>query len=152
MQTVNIEPQHIIGLSIRTVNGHGQAEKDIGGLWQRFMGEGIMSKIPNIISHDICAIYTNYEGDYTQPYDMILGCKVSSLDEIPEGMVGQSFAGGSYAHVQAKGKLADGVVVNAWHGIWNSDLDRTYTADFEIYGEKAQNPEDAEVDIFIAIK
>jgi predicted transcriptional regulator YdeE len=32
------------------------------------------------------------------------------------------------------------------------DLDRSYTADFEIYGEKAQNPENAEVDIFIAVK
>ena len=36
--------------------------------------------------------------------------------------------------------------------IWNSDLDRSFTSDFEIYGEKAQNPETAEVDIFIAIK
>ena len=32
------------------------------------------------------------------------------------------------------------------------DLDRSYTADFEIYDEKAQNPENAEVDIFIAVK
>ncbi|MFT4644864.1 MAG: putative transcriptional regulator YdeE [Planctomycetota bacterium] len=32
------------------------------------------------------------------------------------------------------------------------DLDRTYTADFEIYGEKVQNPQDAEVDIMIAVK
>jgi len=27
-----------------------------------------------------------------------------------------------------------------------------YTADFELYGEKAQNPTDAEVDVLVAIK
>ncbi len=32
------------------------------------------------------------------------------------------------------------------------DMDRAFTADFEVYGEKAQNPSDAEVDIFIAVK
>lgn len=35
--------------------------------------------------------------------------------------------------------------------LWNSDLPRKYTADFEIYGEKAQNPENAEVDILVAV-
>jgi len=32
------------------------------------------------------------------------------------------------------------------------DLGRIFTADFEVYGEKAQNPSDAEVDIFIAVQ
>ena len=31
-------------------------------------------------------------------------------------------------------------------------MKRDYTADFEVYGEKAQNPENAEVDIFVAVK
>ena len=39
-----------------------------------------------------------------------------------------------------------------WIKIWNSDLNRIFTSDFEIYGEKAHNPENAEVDIFIAMK
>ena len=60
------------------------------------MSEGIAEKIPNKIDQSILSIYTNYEGDHTQPYDTILGCKVSSLQEIPEGMVGQSFNGGTY--------------------------------------------------------
>jgi predicted transcriptional regulator YdeE len=30
-------------------------------------------------------------------------------------------------------------------------LPRNYSADFEIYGEKAQNPQDAKVDIFIGV-
>jgi hypothetical protein len=30
------------------------------------------------------------------------------------------------------------------------DLNRAFTADFEVFGEKAQNPNDAEIDFLIA--
>ena len=52
----------------------------------------------------------------------------------------------------SKGDLTKGAVYETWSKIWNADLDRTFTADFEVYGEKAQNPTDAEVEIFVAIK
>lgn len=152
MQDVTIAPFQIIGISVRTTNQDNQAAKDIGGLWNQFMTEQILDKIPNKISTDIYSIYTNYEGDYTLPYDTILGCKVSSLDSIPEGMVGQKFEGGKAVQVTAKGDLNKGAVYNAWLDIWKSDIDRQYTADFEVYGEKAQDPSTAEVDIFIAVK
>ena len=52
----------------------------------------------------------------------------------------------------SKGSLNEGVVYQTWDKIWKSDLNRSYTADFEVYGKKAQNPENAEVEIFVAIK
>ena len=51
-----------------------------------------------------------------------------------------------------KENVTKGAIYNSWVDIWNTDLDKLYTADFEIYGEKAKNPLDAEVDIFVAIK
>ena len=96
MQRVTIKPFQVIGITVNTTNENGQSAQDIGQLWETFMSEGIAEKIPNKIDQSILSIYTNYEGDHTQPYDTILGCKVSSLQEIPEGMVGQSFNGGTY--------------------------------------------------------
>lgn len=151
MQKVKIEPFKIIGISVRTTNENNQGAKDIGELWEKFISEGIAEKIPNKIENSVLSIYTNYEGDYTQPYDTILGCKVSSLDNIPDGMVGQSFDGGSYLKSSAKGDLKDGIIATHWHKIWKMDLDRAYTADFEFFGEKAQNPSNAEVDFYIAV-
>lgn len=152
MQNQTIEPFKVIGLKIRTTNENGQSAKDIGDLWTKFLSENIADKIPNKIDHSILSIYTNYQGDYTQPYDTILGCKVSSLDEIPKDMIGQNFAGGDYIKFVSKGSLNEGVVYQTWDKIWKSDLNRSYTADFEVYGKKAQNPENAEVEIFVAIK
>ena len=152
MQTVKIEPFKMIGIAIRTTNEGQKADKEIAELWQRFLGENIPDKIPNKVDYTIYSLYTEYEGDHTKPYTTILGCKVSNLDEVPEGMVGKSFDGGTYSKTTAKGDLMKGLIVNHWAKIWEMDLDRAYTADFETFGEKAQNPSDAEVEFYVAIK
>lgn len=152
MQTVKIEPFKIIGISIRTTNENGQASQEIAELWQRFMSENVISKIPNKIDNAVYSLYTEYESDHTKPYTTILGCKVENLDNVPNGMVGKSFDGGTYSKTTAKGDLMQGLVVNQWSKIFEMELDRTYDADFEIFGEKAQNPADAEVEFYVGIK
>ena len=142
----------VIGIAIRTTNADGKSAQDIGQLWSRFMVENIADKIPNKIDTNILSIYTNYQSDYRGEYDTILACKVNSLESIPAGMVGQEFKGGTYVKFISKGDLNAGIVIGTWSEIWQKDLDRKYTADFEVYGEKAQNPNDAEVDILVAIK
>ncbi len=152
MQTVKIEPFNIIGISIRTTNENGQASKEIAELWGKFMSESILEKIPNKVDNEIYSLYTNYESDHTKPYTAILGCKVENLDDIPNGMVGKSFSGGTYTKITAKGDLMQGLVVNQWSKIFEMELDRTFDTDFEIFGEKAQNPSDAEVYFYVGIK
>lgn len=151
MELITIEEFFIIGLSIRTTNENEQSATDIPALWNKFMTENTIENIPNKIDSSIYSVYTEYEKDYTKPYTTILGCKVSSLENIPAGMTGKTIAKETYKQFTAKGNLADGIVIQKWIEIWNTDLNRKYTADFEIYGEKASNPENAEVPIFIAL-
>jgi predicted transcriptional regulator YdeE len=152
MNNVKIEPFKVIGISVRTTNEHGQAAKDIPVLWEKLINEDILNSIPNKIDNTIYSIYTDYEKDHTKPYTTVLGCKVENLDNIPEGMVGYSFDGGDYIRFTTKGDISKDLVINEWIKIWNMELGRVFTADFEVYGEKAQNPSDAEVDILIAVK
>jgi len=142
---------HIIGIDVRTSNENQKAMQDIPALWQRFMGENLLEKIPNKVSQEIFCIYTEYEGDHNKPYTTLLGCKVSSLENVPEDLRGMTFNIKNQKQFTAKGNLQQGAVAQAWYKIWESDLQRTYTFDYEVYGEKAQNPEDAEVDIFISV-
>ena len=152
MQTVKIKPFNLIGISIRTTNENGQSSKEIAELWQKFMSENIVSKIPNKIGNDVYSLYTEYESDCIKPYTTILGCKVENLDNVPNGMVGSSFKGGNYIKTSAKGDLMQGMIVNHWTKIFEMDLERVYSADFEVFGEKAQNPSDAEVDFYVSVK
>lgn len=149
---LKIEAFNIIGISVRTSNQNGQGMKDIPALWNEFMSKQIASKIPNKINDAIYCIYTDYEKDHTKPYTTIIGCKVANLDSVPEGMVAKSIDAGNYTKFVAEGSLLQGSVISQWIKIWNTKLNRKYTADFEIYDEKAQNPEDAVVDIFVAIE
>lgn len=152
MKTIKLEALNIIGISVRTTNESGQAAKDIPLLWSKFFSENVSEKIKNKVSPDIYCIYTDYVKDHTQPYTTILGFKVDSLNTIPEGMVGKSVSAANYTPFKAQGKLSDGIVYNEWLKIWNAPINRAFTADLEIYGQKSQDPENAEVEIFIALK
>lgn len=152
MEKQEMETIHVVGISVRTTNENNQQQKDIGELWGRFMSANLQEKIPNILHPTTYAVYTNYESDHTKPYTMILGFPVPSLDNIPEGLEGVTIAKGNYSKFTAKGDLTNNAVVDAWHKIWETDLDRTYTTDFEVYGEKSMDPTNGEADIFIAVK
>ena len=67
-------------------------------------------------------------------------------------MTGKEIEDNNYKVYTAKGKMPD-AVVNQWMEIWSdSELKRAYTSDFEVYGEKSQDPANAEVDIYIAVE
>lgn len=146
-----LEEIKIIGISVETTNENGKAAEDLGNLWERFYSDYIPKKVPNKVSNDVYSIYTDYQSDYTGNYTSIIGLKVSNLDSIPEGLIGRTFNGGKYQKFVAQGKMPQ-AVVDTWKEIWSKDgeLNRKYTADFEVYGPKSQDGENAEVDIYIA--
>ena len=147
-----MQKMNIVGISVRTSNNNGEAARDIPALWNKFMVDGVAEKTPNKVDGTIYCLYTDYEKDHTMPYTTILGCAVSTLADIPEGMVSKTIEVANYQKYTAKGNLNEGIVFNEWMKIWNSDLDRAYTTDYEVYSEKSTNPSQVEVDIFIALK
>jgi predicted transcriptional regulator YdeE len=143
----------IIGIATRTTNQNNQSAEDLGKLWSQFYAENIFEKIPDKVSSDIITIYTDYVSNYTEAYTAIIGVLVSTLDSVPEGLTGREFEAENFQKFTARGAMPN-AVVNTWINIWQQDkeLNRKYTYDLEVYGEKSQNGENAEVDIFIAIK
>ena len=152
MENTKKEQFTVVGITVRTTNENGKAAKDIPMLWGKFMEEDIRSKIPNRVDETIYAIYTDYVGDHTQPYTTLIGYHVKDLDNIHEDLTVKIIPAASYVKFTAKGDLTKGAVYDAWMKIWNTDLKRTYTADLEVYGEKAINPTEGEVEIFIAVE
>lgn len=143
----------IIGIATRTTNQNNQSAEDLGKLWSQFYAENIFEKIPDKVSSDIITIYTDYVSNYTEAYTAIIGVLVSTLDSVPEGLTGRKFEAENFQKFTARGAMPN-AVVNTWINIWQQDneLNRKYTYDLEVYGEKSQDGENAEVEIFIAIK
>ncbi|WP_225037325.1 GyrI-like domain-containing protein [Winogradskyella sp. SM1960] len=149
----NIENFKIIGIETKTTNEDGKASDDLGKLWEQFFAKNVPNQIVNKKSDEIFAIYTDYESDYTGEYTCVIGMKVHSLDKIPDELIGREFESGKYQKFIAKGEMPS-AVVETWKDIWAKDkeLNRKYTADFEVYGGKSQNGENSEVEIYIAKK
>ena len=148
MKTMGLK---IIGIAVRTTNKDGQSARDIGELWGQFYSQNLLETIPNKLSNDIYSIYTDYKSDFTDEYTTIIGLQVSRLDTIPSGLIGRQFPTETFEVFTAKGEMPQ-AIMNTWLDIWQRDneLQRKYTYDFEFYGEKSQNGENSEVQIFIA--
>lgn len=138
-----------IGLELRTNNE--ECSLAMPAHRDRFFKENILSKIPNKINGNILALYTDYEEDYTKPYSWILGCEVSSLDQVPEGLVGKIIPESRYAIFTTQGEFPQGLIF-AWQDIWKSDLPRIYTSDFEVYRSDFDPQRNPEVKVYIAIE
>lgn len=139
-EQIDHEGFHIVGIDVVTSNQNDRAVDDINGLWQRFMAESVIENIPDIVNPEyIYAVYTDYEGDHTDPYRLIIGCKVTTKENRPENMVSHTVPAGSYALFRARGEQPRSIV-QTWETIWSSDLKRSFGSDFEVYGPRFYEP------------
>ena len=153
METLVIPSIRLIGLKLKhkTWNEGGQSAIDCGLLWQQFELENIKDKIPGKLGEDRYSVYFEYEGDHTRPYSYFIGYKVEAQIENPAGLDEVFIPEGIYIRYVAKGIMPD-CVARVWREIWNSDLNRAYTFDYEKYDERSADWNNAEADVFIAIK
>lgn len=148
-----ITPVTLIGLKLpyKTTNENEQAMADCGSLWQKFEQEGIFDKVPGKTAPVIYAVYHDYESDHTGPYSYFIGCPVAPGTEAPEGLHTLEIPAQQYTHIVANGKMP-GCVADAWREIWKGGHNRAYRFDYEVYGEKSSDWNNAEVDIYLSVK
>lgn len=126
-----LKPQmHVMGISCRTTNR--EAHQNIPQLWGRIQNEPILENIPNKVSNEIIALYCEYESDHTQAYTLIVGCEVSHIDQIPQGMVAKTVPAAIYSVFPVQGESPK-EIFETWQTVWKSDLKRAYTYDMEVY-------------------
>jgi predicted transcriptional regulator YdeE len=148
----------VVGISARTNNTREMtADGVIGKMWGRLMQEGLLAKIPNKADPGIVAVYTDYASDHNGDYTYLLGARVTSDADVPEGMVSKKIPAGKFAVFTSEKGSAPKVVPELWMKI-NSlpqnavGTDRQYRADFEIYDQRAMDPQNLQMDVYIGIK
>lgn len=141
----------LIGLKLdhKTTNENNQSNTDCGNLWQKFEKEKIFDLIPNKLSNEIYAVYFDYEKDETKPFSYFIGCKVDKNAETPKELKELVIPSQNYSKFVAKGVMT-GCVTDTWKKIWDSSLNRKFGFDFEVYDERSQDWNNAELDIYIS--
>jgi predicted transcriptional regulator YdeE len=148
----------VIGIAARTSNAREMtADGIIGKQWGRLMQEGLLAKIPNKADRNIVAVYTDYASDRNGEYTCVLGARVKSDGEVPAGMLAKKIPAGKFAVFTSEKGPAAKVVPETWTKINSLPRsavggDRVYRADYEIYDERAADPANSQVDVYVGIK
>lgn len=149
-EIVELKEKVVSGIEIKTTNQDEKSMQDIEKTWQKLFLEGIYEKIQNKSNSKTIGLYTEYEGDYTKPYTFIAGTETNKNVEGNNEIVSKIIPKGKYAKFVITGDVKN-AVRQAWQEIWNMDLKRKYTCDFEEYQNNAKNMQQ-EIHIYIAIK
>ncbi|WP_394845343.1 GyrI-like domain-containing protein [Pendulispora brunnea] len=144
----------VVGIEIRTTNADEVTPRGkIPGLWQRFFSDGVLDAIPHRkLGAPIVAVYSNYENGVHGAYSLLLGTEVTAIDRLPEGLVARAVPKAKYAIFESNQGPTSQVVPDVWKRIWNwGEGTRALAADFEVYDERARDPANARVDVFISV-
>lgn len=145
-----LNPITVVGIA-RTFNlNDPNAKEKIGQFWQYFFANQILTQIPHQTKPGtIYSVYTDYDAQGN--YSVILGAPVTQVVDIPTGMVSKAIPAAHYAVFGAKGPFASSLA-QTWANVWQTKLNRAFTADFEVYDEKSTNDEKSIVNIYVALK
>lgn len=151
--------RYIVGLSVRTNNKESfdPTTNKIGPLIAQYWQEKVMERIPHRKSPGVTlAVYTDYESDEHGDFTYFFGEEVSSFENCPSELSQCTIPAGKFFKLTTpKGKMPD-VVIDGWMKIWKMTADdlggkRAYQADFEVYDERALDPNATVMDICIGI-
>jgi predicted transcriptional regulator YdeE len=147
----------VIGIESRTTNAkEASGSGVIPRQWQDFFQEGILAGVPNKIGPNIYALYTDYASDRNGEYSFVIGAMVREGTTAPDGMVLKSIPGGRFAVLTSEQGSLPTVVPRVWQKAWNLEdekkLQRTYKTDFEIYDQRSQDPQNAQIDLYVGMK
>lgn len=155
---VELNAFEVMGIEARTNNAaEAGANGLIPKLWQRVMQEHTMDGVPDRVGQNIYAVYTDYASDANGEYTLVLGGRVRTGTKPPDGLVVKAVPAGRYAvFTSQRGPVAK-VVVETWKQIWSyyqlpAIGQRAYGADFELYDQRAADPSNAQVDVYIGLK
>lgn len=142
-EIVNLKEKIVVGLSSNTSNDDPAMGEIIGTLWQDFY-QSFSMIIKNRVNEYSIGLYSDYtENGYT----VTVGNEVSNCENNDLSI--KRIPAGKYAKFSIEGDMQQSVA-QAWSEIWQMDLDRSFTGDFEEYlNSDFQN---AKIDLYIALK
>ena len=144
----------IIGIELKTTTRGGKNFVEIPQFWENVLQQGQINNIPDKKHPDtVLGICMDFGTDGVFSY--IIGTEVINTENVPDDMVCKTIPTARYAVFTACGKMPGSIqdTVKYIYQEWlpNSEYRRADSAEFELYDERFQGGENAEVDIYIPI-
>lgn len=155
---VSLDAMYLTGIATRTTNAEEMSEAGkIAGLWEQFFATGVTGRISDIKQpHYTYTLYAQYENGAQGEYTVLIGHEAHAADRTEEGLEAIAVPAAKYAVFTTERGPVGEVVTEAWQKIWawsaTAAERRTFTGDFERYDGRDFNPQDAVVQIFVAVE
>lgn len=161
MQKEQLQLQEIklIGIKVRTCNQDeiSPITAKIFPCVQRYFYQTIALKIGNRKNPGITfCTYSEYDSDHMGYYTYFIGEEVEIIDDIPQDLSSLVIPSQKYTKFTTEPGSMPIVLIQTWQKIWQMPVEtiggtRNYIVDFEIYDERAINPQNAVVDIYVGV-
>lgn len=149
----------IMGVTARTNNinemDHNTAK--IAPLVGEYFSKSIANQIPNRVNPGLTIDgFNEYASDEFDDYTYFIWEVVSSKEDVPAGFKVFEIPAGKYVKFTTPEGKMPFVIFEAWQKIWAMTVQdlggkRTYRIDYEVYDERAHNPDKTVVDIVIGV-
>lgn len=158
--TIDLPEIKLVGITARTnlANEINPITAKITPTIQQYFSLGLPEKIAHRKnpSKTFC-VYTEYESDYTGDYTFFIGQEVTAFENLPEGTQQLTIQPQPYVKFTTEPGTMPNVVIQAWQNIWQmtpQDLKgiRAYHADFEVYDERALDPQNTVLDLYVGME
>jgi predicted transcriptional regulator YdeE len=160
-QKTKLDELILVGLTART-NNTDEMEPDkskIASLAAFYWGNQVADNFKHRTNPGVTyAVYTEYESDENGEYTYFIGEVVATTED--QDLVKfktLTIPANHYQKFTTKpGKMPDSVIAT-WQQIWQMNKQqlggkRNYLADFEVYDDRAKDPNNTVIDIYISIK
>jgi len=155
----SLEEIKLVGITVRTCN---KDELDIKTAKimpcvQEYFMQQVAKNIPNRTNYGVTyCVYTDYESDYQGQYTFFIGEEVGSFGNAAEELEKLVIPKQKYIKFTTGTGPMPKIAIDSWNKIWQmspQDLGgtRSYRADFEIYGQRAIDPQNTALDIYIGV-
>lgn len=161
-QSIELPIIQLVGITAKTKTSfqkEGNLETaQIGPLVEYYFSNGIFDQIPSRAKPMVTySAYFDYDSDEYGEYRYFIGEEVSEVGTLPEGLTTLTIPTGRYEKFTSPRGAMPGVVIEAWQHIWQLDEAqlkglRQYVVDFEIYDERAADPQNTIVDCYVGMK
>jgi predicted transcriptional regulator YdeE len=159
-QTNQLPTIKVVGIKTRTntASEMNPATAKIGATVQQYFQNALSDKmIHRTKPGTTYCCYTDYESDLSGDYTFFMGEEVLSFDDLPEGFSTLTIPAQQYTTFSSDPGPMPDVCIALWQKIWNMTPEalggaRAYQTDFELYDERAQDPKNTVLDIYVGIK
>lgn len=130
----------------------------IPSLWEKTISSTYLSTLAERADSSYMSLYTNYDSDEHGEYTYVTGVKTDAAPStLQEGAECFSVPGKMYARVTTPQGPRPPVLIETWRNIWllppsNPGGRRAFENDFEVYDERAANPQDSQIDIYLSFR